>query len=357
MTANQTDELAILMSMWRKNDAGKWVVHDIKGFDLKPREGFSSTYFKVKDELLLLTQRPGPVFDSLFSSFGMTEFLLRQSIVPVVAWNEGDEEIRCIGTGFFISASGLLLTAAHVLRDPIDEKYAVVTKMEDGHSKLSETLNFGVMLPINPAMRTAPFIKLYPAIREAQSFICPFEWAFHWGKDYESPLIHEKAEFKLHLDIAVCKVRQNSLIGAYQPLNIGLHNLAIGNRAVAIGYPNMRNIRMTGDDNYEPELFVSVGSVTEIYPDNMTEKQNPTPGPNFEFNATIPGKMSGGPIVVGEGIITKGVVSRSLGSRDNHASGCLIAPMMSLPLINGKSLLELQGSGTEGIGRFMGPGL
>ena len=50
----------------------------------------------------------------------MTEFLLRQSIVPIVAWNDGDDEIRCIGTGFFISATGYLLTAARVLRDPID---------------------------------------------------------------------------------------------------------------------------------------------------------------------------------------------------------------------------------------------
>jgi len=100
-----------------------------------------------------------------------------------------------------------------------------------------------------------------------------------------------------------------------------------------------------------------VGSVTKIYPDNITEKQNSTPGPNFEFDATIPGKMSGGPIVVGDGIITKGVISRSLGSKDNHASGCLIAPMMSLPLVGGRSLVEIQGSGTDGIGQFMGTGL
>jgi hypothetical protein len=55
----------------------------------------------------------------------------------------------------------------------------------------------------------------------------------------------------------------------------------------------MRNIRLGGDD-YQPELVVFVGSVTTIHPDNM--KQNSTPGPNFEFNAKIPGKMSGSPI-------------------------------------------------------------
>jgi hypothetical protein len=139
-------------------------------------------------------------------------------------------------------------------------------------------------------------------------------------------------------------------------MNIGSYSLKLGDRAVAIGYPKMRNIRFVGDD-YQPELVVSVGSVTTIYPDNMTEKQNSTPGPNFEFDATIPGKMSGSPILVGGGIITKGVVSRSLGSNENHASGCLIAPMMGLPLINNKSLLDLMKSGNEGIANIHGAGL
>jgi len=86
------------------------------------------------------------------------------------------------------------------------------------------------------------------------------------------------------------------------------------------------------------------------------EKQNSTPGPNFEFNAKIPGKMSGSPILVGGGIITKGVVSRSW-QNENHASGCLIAPMMGLPLVGNKSLLDLMNGGNEGIAKFLGPDL
>lgn len=356
MAQSDADQIGILKSMWKKNEAGKWVIHDMHGVDLKPRDGFAADYFKIKDEMVLLTQRPGPVFNNLFASFGMTEFLVRQSIVPVVAWNDGDEEIRCIGTGFFISASGLLLTAAHVLRDPVDEKYSTITEIDKNNHRLSDTLHFGVLLPVNPAMRTAPFIKLPAEVRQAKWFMCPFEWAFHWGKEVESPLIHEKPEFKLQLDIAVCKVAEHALTSPYQPLNIGLHKLAVGNRAVAIGYAEMTNMRLA-DDDYQPELVVSVGSVTEIFPDNITEKQNLTPGPNFQFNARIPGKMSGGPILVGEGILTKGVISSSLGSKDNHASGCLIAPMMSLPIAGGRSLLDMQASGTEGIARLNGRGL
>jgi hypothetical protein len=356
MAQNEAEQVAVLKSMWRRNEAGKWIIHDANAVDLKPREGFSSDYFKIKNELVLLTQRPGPVFESIFSSFGMTEFLMRQSIVPVVAWNEGDEEMRCIGTGFFISATGYLLTAAHVLRDPIDEKYANVTAIEKNQHKLSERLRFGVILPVNPAMRTAPFANIPQEIREAKWFMAPFEWAHHWGNDVESPLIHEKPRFNLTLDIAVCKVPEHPLLSPYQPLNIGLHSLAIGDRAVAIGYGEMKPTFRFGDDDFRPELVVSVGSVTTVVRDNITERQNPTPGPNFVFNAKIPGKMSGGPILVGSGAITKGVVSRSW-QNESEATGCLISPVMSLPLHGGPSLHDLQMRGNEGIARMHGRGL
>jgi hypothetical protein len=90
-------------------------------------------------------------------------------------------------------------------------------------------------------------------------------------------------------------------------------------------------IRLGGGDDYQPELVASVGSVTP--------------------NAKIPGKMSGSPI------ITNGIVGRSLGSTDNHASGCLIAPMMNLPLVGDKSLLDLMNGGNEGIAKMIGSGL
>ncbi|MCA9469553.1 MAG: trypsin-like peptidase domain-containing protein [Nitrospira sp.] len=353
MENQQTDGIGILKTIWRKDEAGVWAGHDLKSIDLKPREGFTKDYFKIENEINLMTQSPGPIMNNLFATFGTTEFLVRQSIVPIVAWNDGDEEMRCIGTGFFISASGLLMTAAHVLRDPVDENYTSVTQVGKNSHNLGNNLRFGVLLPANPAMKGAPF-AMPPVMREAKWFMCPFEWMYHWGKDVERPL--QKPEFKLDLDIAVCKVREHSLIGHYQPLNIGLHNLKLADRAVAIGYPEMRNIQLGGDD-YQPELVVSVGSVTFIHLDNMTEKQSSTPGPNFEFNARIPGKMSGSPILVGGGIITKGVVSRSLGSNDNHASGCLVAPMMNLPLIDEKSLLDLMRDGKDGIAQFIGTGL
>jgi hypothetical protein len=66
--------------------------------------------------------------------------------------------------------------------------------------------------------------------------------------------------------------------------------------------------------------------------------------------------MSGSPILVGSGILTKGVVSRSW-QGENLASGGLVAPILRLKLVTGKSLLELIGDGTEGIAKFVGAGL
>ena len=94
MASGQADAIGILKSIWRQDKADKWIIHDVQGIDLKPREGFTKDYFKIKDEMVLLTQHPGHVIDNLFASFGMTEFLVRQSIVPIVAWNYGDEEMR-----------------------------------------------------------------------------------------------------------------------------------------------------------------------------------------------------------------------------------------------------------------------
>lgn len=352
MKKDHMEGIGILKTIWRQNEAGAWLSHDLKALNLKPREGFGNDYFKIKNEFELLTQTPGPVFDNLFSTFGTTEFLVRQSIVPVVAWNEGDTEARSIGTGFFISASGLLLTAAHVIRDPVDEEYSKTTRLDENTHQFDDKLRFGIMLPVNPAAKNAPFDVPQP-MREAKWIVCPFEWVLYWGHTEESPIIGQPSRYVLDLDIAVCKVRQNKIVGPYQPLNIGSFKTKVGDRAVAIGYAEMKNIQFDALDSYQPELIVSVGFVTTVHVDNITEKKNTTPGPNFEFSAKIPGKMSGGPILVDGGIITKGVVSRSWHG-ENHASGCLIAPVMNLPLIQGKSLQKLQQEGTEGIAQFIG---
>lgn len=343
------ESVSILRTIWAKNGGGRWGIVDLQGLDLNPQDGFQQDYFKIRPEIF---QRPGLGGGRILLSLGTTEYLARQSIVPVVAWNEGDKEMRCIGTGFFISASGLLLTAGHVLRDPVDEGYGKLVDVDANQKLFNKELRFGILLPPNPALRNAPF-DIPDHLRFAKWFVCPFEWMRHWGKEVESPLLHQKPQFKFDIDIAVCKVSQHPVIGAFQPLNIGLHTLRTGDRAVAIGYAEMENLRIDAREPQLPELIVSVGAVTNVFPNNATEKQNPTPGPNFEFAAKIPGKMSGAPILVGSGMLTKGVVSRSW-QGENYASGCLVAAAMGLPLVHNRSILDMMKAGEEGIAQISG---
>jgi hypothetical protein len=43
-----------------------------------------------------MTERPGGNIHDIFGSFGSTDFLLGQSILPVVAWANGERAMRCI---------------------------------------------------------------------------------------------------------------------------------------------------------------------------------------------------------------------------------------------------------------------
>lgn len=75
MRNTQTDDIGILKTIWRKDEAGVWAGHDLKGIDLKPQEGFAKDYFKIENsEMNLMTQSPGPIMNSFFTTFGTTEF-------------------------------------------------------------------------------------------------------------------------------------------------------------------------------------------------------------------------------------------------------------------------------------------
>ena len=59
MEQTAKDQIGILKSIWRKNEAGVWTGHDLKVIDLKPRKGFSKDYFKIENEVNLMAQMPG----------------------------------------------------------------------------------------------------------------------------------------------------------------------------------------------------------------------------------------------------------------------------------------------------------
>ena len=76
---------------------------------------------------------------------------MKQSILPVISWVEGENFIRCIGTAFVISCTGYLITACHVLLDPQDRKYGKVVR--GGNAiRFMEGMRMGVLIPINPVL-------------------------------------------------------------------------------------------------------------------------------------------------------------------------------------------------------------
>jgi hypothetical protein len=341
---------AVLKSLWTRQGNGRWGVTDLKSIDLKPQSGFDPDYFAIASEMILMTPSPSRNFREMSASFGSTAFLMRQSVVPIVAWNNGDSAIRCIGTGSVVSCSGFVLTAAHVIMDPYEGSYGMTKKGVE--LELREGFNFGIFVPRNSAFG------------RAEQFL-PIEKFWTWGNWKQSPLIHQPDRFDYLTDVALCKTVGLPDDAGLQPLNMSLHPFSKGEAAYAIGYAEMADIPLINAGGKSElgesakELYVSIGEVMEIFPFNHFEKNTMTPGPCFDFRAKIPGKMSGAPIFGAKGAIVRGVVSRSF-SNDHHASGAMLGPAMELPLSGpyaSKTLRRIMEEGRDGIALVHGRGL
>jgi hypothetical protein len=159
---NSDTKVAILKPLWGRKEDGRWDIRALKGIALKPQIGFDPDFFKIAKEVELFDSSSKNIHEIL-ASFGPTDFLLKQSILPVVAWVENEEVIRCIGTAFVISCTGYIITACHVLLDPKESNYGTVIR-EGTVLKFMGNLHMGVLIPISPAYgmrghRFFPFVK------------------------------------------------------------------------------------------------------------------------------------------------------------------------------------------------------
>lgn len=343
-------EASILKSLWRKMPDGRWSIHDIRGISLRPRPEFNDEYFTYKNEMELMTNNPATSNSHEFmTSFGSTDFLMKQSILPVVAWVNGEKSIRCIGTAFVISCTGYVVTACHVLLDPFESGYGDVVR-RDNNLQVSSNLRMGVLVPINPASG------------QSGNFFLPFVQSQYWGDWKESPLFHERDSFVPLTDIAICKIPLLFNGVGHQPLNLSLNPFINGEKAYAFGYAEMEDIPMEILDGklivpkFHHDLYVSVGEVMNVYAENHKQNNVSTPGPCFDFKAKIPGKMSGGPILGADGAVVRGVISRSF-SGEKHAYGAMLGPIVNLPLEQDTTLKKMMDSGNEGIAKIHGLGL
>ena len=254
-------KLGLLKTFFRKDPHGFWKIHAMQGIYLRPRQNSGhEDFFEIADELLVIQPNIA----------GMTTDILGQSIVPIVAHSHGELELRCLGTGFFVSCSGLLVTAAHVITDPITSRNGGAKPVDDHNWQLQHS-DLGVM------------VRLPSLPPESRYVFRPIEWAAFLGQRTEGPLPIAGIDLKLNSDAAVCKVAPIQADIPYQPLAIVHRSLAgvgmgVGKRAMAIGYGAMERIPLRNESGrLIPErlpfkMHVSSGVILEHFPDNWVKR-------------------------------------------------------------------------------------
>lgn len=334
--------LSILKPLYGRGNDGRYGIQHLAVVPLAARAQDASDFFQIQNDLL--HAQPNYVSTVLAT--------LGQSIVPVVAVVRGERLIRCLGTGFFVSASGLFITAAHVIIDPIERSYGGAREIEEMTWAFDE-LEVGVLTSTNP-------------IFEPEGWIFrPIEWASFLAQRAEHPLPIPNTSLKLTTDIAICKARQSTTASFYQPLSIiqqGIRGLglAIGKRATAIGYAGMQDVAFEenqvgariGDIRFN--LHVASGYVLEHFPNNLSERVVRTPGACFAAALKLPGGMSGSPVFDDEHMYVHGVVSSGWegeGGPIKHGYGSMLGHSLSIPIrpLSGKTLTDLIREGEHGM--------
>lgn len=296
--------MEIFRAFFGRREDGVWQIQSLKSLPLDPANGGDEGFYPVKDDVFMADQL----------LFGTIKSVMGLSIVPIVAHVPGESVLRCLGTGFFISCSGLLVTAAHVITDPLERRYGGIKEIEDQTWDLGN-LKLGVMIPTNP-------------LTGAQGYVFRgIEWASFLAERALNPLPIRDVDLKLTADIALCKVEPLADKVPYQPLPIiqpGLRGIGVdvGKTATAVGYAGMKDVQLepvqqdviAGDFSFD--LHVSRGEIKERFPDNMETKQVPTPGACFSASFKLPGGMSGSPIFDDERIYVHGVVSKGWEDED-----------------------------------------
>lgn len=342
---NNESGMELLKLFFGRNKEGMWCINSLGSLKIKPK-GIEEDFYLIADEMAIFQP----------STFGPTTFLLGQSIVPIVAQVQGESVLRCIGTGFFISCTGLLVTAAHVVSDPIERQYGGIKELNDFEWQASE-LKLGVMIPVRPNGAAYVFREI--------------EWASFLAKKADTPLPIQGVDLRLTSDIAICKVAPFAPETPYQPLTIvqsGLvgTGMSVGKSATAIGYGAMHDVPLeSGAENqvigdFPFFLHASTGHILERFPDNASTREVSTPGACFSASLKLPGGMSGSPIFDHEGIYVHGVVSKGWIDDSgvcNLGYGSMLAHSMQIPIrqLGNKTLSELHAGTEHGFAKLQGP--
>ena len=97
--------MKILKTFWQRRSDGVWQGVAIKSLDLKGTNGAGDNLFPIQEDIVLTQATPGPGIP--LQSIGTIRSFVGESVVPVVANVHGERRLRCVGTGFFVSCTGL----------------------------------------------------------------------------------------------------------------------------------------------------------------------------------------------------------------------------------------------------------
>lgn len=211
------------------------------------------------------------------------------AVFPIIK-ELSDNSLELVGTGFFISGTGIFVTAKHVIMDVVDEK-----------SKRQ----------INPVC----IVQIFP---EGGFFLRP---------------IFKAHAFENNADIAVCTTMHlNNKTGGdhVSPrMSISIARPKVGDRVTSYCFPDTKITRKNEITRIATNPSFFSGHVVEVFPSGRDS--NNLPNPCFQTDMHIHGGASGGPVFNDAGNVI-GVNSTSFGGETDLAFVSLIEIIQTLSI-------------------------
>ncbi|WP_447965291.1 S1 family peptidase [Nitrospira sp. Ecomares 2.1] len=219
--------------------------------------------------------------------------------MPLFTINRETHLISGLGTSFRVDSFGTYLSAYHVLDCP--EKRQIIDR------QLGTV--FGMMSP-------GLVYGQVPIPEDCFVFIDHVD-NYRWEDSDPIGRLHGRTDnrnifdcLKFRFDPANQRVKDFT---DFLPLKISGSRPKIGDRVMAIGYPNVmdvQNVREEGVLIFTEKMYGAVGKITQLF---ATGRGITKPWPSFEVSCNWPGGMSGGPIFNEDGHVI-GLVSSGMDS-------------------------------------------
>lgn len=264
--------------------------------------------FITGQELLELVPREERGFELLEPSYTP----IQKAVMPVIGWT--GRRLIPYGTCFSISPRGIVLTAWHVIQDFV-EKYGAAT--HQGDAGLYVLLETDEQLDDSSQDVFGGLLPVVSYAEDGETDVCAMKVAFPKGRHLELPAIA--------IDVGIPATRA---------------------KCCAVGYPKMAldgedlrreiTVEASSEVDYKRQLAVSTGEIAEVH----LIKRDPSflKFPSFMTTAHFDSGMSGGPVIIDNGLVC-GMVCAGFdldGTEQDIGSisyASLLAPVLRLSVV------------------------